>query len=170
MLGEPTRYAILTRPDIAPSPTAASHIEQQKAKAGMSARRGKAWMSRESFHKFDLKQPSLMVLRIGKTPKGIQVPAGILPLDHNLSIVCEAPEMLRRVEKALASDLAAQSLREHAAPLENGYLAITEREKNEPGRLAGRKMRSSTSTKRASRLRNQSCCLYTRWRRPVRSG
>ncbi len=125
VLSQPTRYAILTHPDVAPCPTVAGHIERQKAKTGMRARPGKAWMPKESFHKLDHTQPSLMVLCIAKTPKGIRVPAGVLPFDHNMSVVCKDVETLEKVEKALASDLAAQWLSEHAARLERGYFAIT---------------------------------------------
>lgn len=125
VLRQPTRYAVLTRPDVAPCPAVAGHIERQKVKTGMRLRPGKAWLPKETFYKLDLTHPSLMVLRIAKTPKGIQVPAGVMPFDHNLSVVCKNLETLAKVEKALASDLAAQWLSEHAARLEGGYFAIT---------------------------------------------
>lgn len=125
VLGDPTRYAIRTRPDVAPCPTVASHIERTMASTGMRGRQAKAWMPPESFHRLHLNRQSLMVPRIAKTPRGIRVPAGVLALDHNAIIACDSQEMLDRVEKALASDLAADWLREHAAPLENGYFAIT---------------------------------------------
>ena len=83
VLGNPTRYAILTQPDVAPCPAVARHIERQMGRTGKHRIKGKVWMPKESFYKLDLSRPSLMVLRIGKTPRGIRVPAGVLPLDHH---------------------------------------------------------------------------------------
>lgn len=125
VLGKPTRYAIRTSPDCAPCPAVAAHIERQMAATGMRNRQAKAWLPPETFHRQDLRRPSLMVPRIAKTPKGIPVPAGTLTHDHNLSITCADQETLDKVARALAGDTAARWLSEHAAPLENGYYGIT---------------------------------------------
>lgn len=124
-LGQPTRFAILTRPDERPCDAVMEHLARTVGKMAPRGRQGKAWMPPESFHRLDLTRESLLVPRIANSPKAIRVPAGVLPINHNLSIVTSSPERLVQVEAALASDLAAQWVREHAAPLENGYFSLT---------------------------------------------
>lgn len=120
-----TRYAIRTVPTCAPCAVVAGHLERnmhRMAKRGLS---GKIWMPPEGFHRFDLSKQSLLVPRIAKTPASIRVPAGHLPINHNLSIVCDDVALLARIEKALSGEIAATWLRGHAAPLEGGYFALT---------------------------------------------
>jgi hypothetical protein len=82
-------------------------------------------MPPESFHNRDLTQPCLLVPRIALTPTAVRVPAGILPINHNLSIVTGSAETLDRVERALQSPLAREWVSSHAARLENGYFSLT---------------------------------------------
>lgn len=124
-LREPSRYAIRTHPDVLPDKEVLDHLERQMPRMAQRGRQGKAWMPPESFHKLDLNQPSLLVPRIAKSPKAVRVPAGYLPINHNLSIVSAEPGLLDQIERALRSDLASDWVREHAAPLENGYFSLT---------------------------------------------
>lgn len=124
-IGTPSRYAIRTRPDTMPCAAVMAHLERRMHGMAQRGRQGKMWMPPESFHRMDISLPSLLVPRIAKTPKAVDVPPGILPINHNLSIVTGDAAQLERVRKALASDLAAQWVREHAAPLENGYFSLT---------------------------------------------
>lgn len=73
----------------------------------------------------DLSCETLLVPRIATSPKAVRVPPGILPINHNLSIVCGEPGVLDRVEAALRSPLAAQWVRDYAPRLEGGYFSLT---------------------------------------------
>ncbi|WP_321820874.1 MULTISPECIES: Eco57I restriction-modification methylase domain-containing protein [unclassified Burkholderia] len=124
-LGTPTRWAIRTSPYEEPPPAILEHLEANLHRMAARGRQGKRWMPPESFHRMDLSQPSLIVPRIAKSPKAIRVPAGVLPINHNLSIVAGSVEQLRLVEEALASPLAAFWMADHAPRLENGYFSLT---------------------------------------------
>lgn len=119
------RYAIRTMPDVEPCKAIMAHLERNMHRMAARGRKAKPWMPPESFHRMDLRSPSLLVPRIAKVPCAIIVPCGHLPINHNLSIVCADPDTLDWVQWALARPLAAQWVREHAAPLENGYYSLT---------------------------------------------
>lgn len=124
-LGEPSRFAIRTQPDTQPCAAVQQHLDRQMAGMAPRGRQGKPWMPPESFHRMDLSQPSLLVPRIAKTPSAVWVPAGYVPINHNLSIVCGDLDLLTKIKLALTGELAATWVREHAAPLENGYFSLT---------------------------------------------
>ncbi|WP_321935507.1 Eco57I restriction-modification methylase domain-containing protein [Paraburkholderia sp. J8-2] len=124
-LGTPTRWAIRTLPDEEPPAEIMQHLESQMHRMAKRGLNGKFWMPPESWHNMDLSRESLLVPRIAKAPRAIRVPAGCLPINHNLSIVSGSEEQLAAVEAALADPLALQWVREHAAPLENGYFSLT---------------------------------------------
>ncbi len=84
-------------------------------------------MPPEPFHRFDLSQPSLLVPRIAKTLKPVRVPAGILPVNHNLSIVRAGSMTLDDIEVLLNSTAANEWIEHRAARLENGYRSLTTR-------------------------------------------
>jgi hypothetical protein len=73
----------------------------------------------------DLSEESLLVPRIALSPKAVRVPAGVLAINHNLSVVCAEPAVLTRVERLLASRAAARWAREIAPRLEGGYFSLT---------------------------------------------
>lgn len=122
-LNAPTRYAIRTRPDEQPCAEVLAHLARNPATQAR-ARRSKPWMPPESFHNFRLDRASLFVPRIAMTPRPIPVPAGVLQMNHHLSIICDDDAMLEQIHRSLCSQLAAQWLREHAAPLEGGYFQL----------------------------------------------
>ncbi|MBK4736123.1 Eco57I restriction-modification methylase domain-containing protein [Noviherbaspirillum pedocola] len=122
-LAEPDRFAVLTRPDEIPCAEVLAHLQRNPAPQ-KRARRGTPWLAPESFHNFRLDKPSLFVSRIARTPRPTSIPAGYLPMNHHLSVVCDDDAMLERVKAALSGEMAAEWLREHAAPLEGGYFEI----------------------------------------------
>ncbi len=125
VLGKPSRFAIRTEPNIMPCKEVMDHLERNRSKMAPRGRQGNAWMPPESFHLLDLSQPTLLVPRIAKTPRAIRVPAGHLPINHNISVVCGDQALLDHIERELSTELASTWMREHAAPLENGYLSLT---------------------------------------------
>ena len=79
----------------------------------------------ERIDKHDLSQPCLLVPRIAKTLKPIRVPAGVLPTDHNLSIVSAGEATLDEIEAAPCHPLAQQWMEQRAARLEGGFFSLT---------------------------------------------
>lgn len=124
-IGTPTRFAIRTSPQEKPCQEVLDHLAKHGDRMAPRGRRKTPWLPPESFHSLDISQPSLLVPRIAKTPRAVRVPPGVVPMNHNLSIVSSTPEMLDKLEHALNSELAAQWVREHAAPLEGGYFSLT---------------------------------------------
>lgn len=120
-----TRFAIATTPTETPCAEIIAHLERHMHRMATRGRRATPWLPPESFHRLDLEGPSLLVPRIAKEPRAIAVPPGHLPINHNLSIVCADAGTLSWISWALSRPLAAQWVREHAAPLENGYYSLT---------------------------------------------
>lgn len=123
-LGVPKRFAIKTEPGEQPCQVVMEHLQRNMHKMAARGRRGVFWMPPETFHRMDLSCESLLVPRIATSPKAVRVPPGILPINHNLSIVSAEPGVLNRVEAALRSPLAAQWVRDFAPRLENGYFSL----------------------------------------------
>jgi hypothetical protein len=127
VLCAPRRFAIRTMPNERPCDAIVEHLRSQMprmSKRGLKILQAGKWAPPERFHNFDLSQPSLLVPRIAKAPKAVCLPAGILPLNHNLSIVSTGPASLKLVERALQSEVAAQWMRDHAPRLEDGYYSL----------------------------------------------
>lgn len=123
-LKAPTRFAIRTSPDVEPPGVIMDHLNRNMHRMAERGRKGKPWMPPESFHKWDLSAPSLIVPRIMKAPKAVRLPANTLPINHNLSVVAGDMAVLDAVETALASDLSARWVAEHAPRLENSYFSL----------------------------------------------
>lgn len=124
-LRPPVRFAIVTRPDVEPCAEIKAHLAASMHQMAARGRKGRPWMPPESFHRMNLQVPSLLVPRIAKSPRAIPIPAGHLPINHNLSIVTAQEETLSRIRWALSRPLAQRWVQEHAAPLENGYFSLT---------------------------------------------
>lgn len=124
-LRTPRRFAIRTEPGVEPCGAVMEHLRRHMHKMAVRGRRGAFWLPPETFHRMDLSRETLLVPRIATSPKAVRVPPGILPINHNLSIVCGEPAVLERVEAALRSPLAAQWVRDYAPRLENGYFSLT---------------------------------------------
>jgi hypothetical protein len=125
VLQAPKRYAIRTRPDIAPPPAIQRHLDANMHRMAKRGLQGKPWLPPERFHNMDLSRPSLLVPRIARAPVAILLPAGVLPINHNLSIVSADEAQLDRIRRYLATESAAQWVNAHAAPLEGGYFSLT---------------------------------------------
>ncbi|ABM96877.1 Eco57I restriction-modification methylase domain-containing protein [Methylibium petroleiphilum] len=127
VLGKPTRYAIRTRRDVDPSAAVMEHLDRELPRMCARGRKSPRWMPPESFEKFDLSQPYLLVPRIAKTLRPVRVPAGMLAVNHNLSIVAAGDRSLDELEAILSSDKAMEWISRRAPRLENGYFSITTR-------------------------------------------
>lgn len=128
VLREPTRRAIRTSPDVEPPQAVLDHLRREMPRmCPRGLRPHRPWLPPEPFHDFDLTQPSLLVPRISKSLRPVAVPAGVLAVNHNISIVRAREHTLHEIATWLSSPDAEAWMRAAAAPLENGYRSITTR-------------------------------------------
>lgn len=127
VLTSPRRCAVVTRPEEPPASDVLAHLDRELPRMCARGRSAIRWIPPEPFHRFDLSQPSLLVPRIAKTLKPVRVPAGVLPVNHNLSIVRAGSMTLDELEALLNGQAANDWIAHRAARLENGYRSITTR-------------------------------------------
>ena len=73
------------------------------------------WLPPESWHKRNINEPILLVPRIARSLRPVRVPPGILPVNHNLSIVAANRVTLDEIEEMLSSKEANEWMQAHAA-------------------------------------------------------
>lgn len=126
VLSAPTKFAIRTSRDCEPPAHVSQHLEaNMHLLAKSKVRTTKRWLPPESFENFDLSQPSLLIPRIACSLKPVRIPAGVLPIDHGISIVRAGEMSLDELEAALSSPEAEAWVRARAPRLENGYYSLT---------------------------------------------
>ncbi|WP_291333548.1 N-6 DNA methylase [Desulfovibrio sp.] len=125
ILQSPTRYAILTYPGEEPPEAIRRHLELTMVRMSNRGLQAPKWQPPESFHALDLSQPRLMVPRITRSLRPIRVPAGVLPYDHNLTIVQGKALDLDQIEDLLLSPEAAEWFEICTPRLENGFRSLT---------------------------------------------
>lgn len=126
VLRTPTRYAIRTSPGVEPCAEVMAHLDSQLHRMPKSKRREtKRWLPPESFERMDLSQPSLLIPRISASLRPVRVPAGVLPLDHGISIVSAGVKTLDQIEAALLSPEAQAWVQARAPRLENNFRSLT---------------------------------------------
>jgi hypothetical protein len=125
LLSAPTRFAIRTVRERDPGPEVMRHLRGQLHRMPPSKRRtAKIWLPPESFERMDLSKPSLLIPRITASLRPVRVPAGILPLDHGISIVSTGEVTLDELEAQFARPEAEAWVRARAPRLENGYYSL----------------------------------------------
>lgn len=125
ILGTPTRYAIRTFPDQEPPEAILRHLDANLPRMCKRGIRPIRWMPPESWHNLALDEEILLVPRIARSLKPIRVPAGMLPINHNLSIVAKGQYTLDQIEVALCSEEANEWVQIYAPRLENGFYSLT---------------------------------------------
>lgn len=140
VMREPSIYAIRTQPDQAPPAAVLAHLDATLHRMCARGRMPIRWMPPEPFHTWNLSEECLVVPRIAKTLRPTRVRSGVLPINHNVSVVSKGSWSLEEIEAALCDPMANEWARAHAAPLENGYFSLTTRLlRRLPIRLEGRK-------------------------------
>jgi len=125
VLGTPTRYAIRTQPGQEPAEEIMRHLDAHLHRMAARGRRPVRWMPPESWHTMTLDHEILLVPRIARNLKPVRVPAGILPINHNLTIVSNGEKSLDEIEQILSSDRANEWVRAYSPRLENGFYSLT---------------------------------------------
>lgn len=125
VLGPLTKYAIRTQRDVEPPAEVLRHLDENMHLLAKTKRRTvQRWLPPESFENLDLTQPSLLIPRIACNLRPVRVPAGVLPLDHGISIVRAGEATLDEIEAALTAREAEEWVRARAPRLENGYFSL----------------------------------------------
>jgi|SRR5581483_4842881 len=125
-LRTPTRYAIFTKRDETPAPIVTAHLQEFRGRMPPRGQRSQYWMPPETIN-LALDQPSLLIPRIARRIRAIELPAGILPINHNLSVISSSDRRLNEIKNLLLSDQSQQWIRTNAPRLESGYYSITTR-------------------------------------------
>jgi tRNA1(Val) A37 N6-methylase TrmN6 len=122
----PTRYALRTSPDVAPSEGVMRHLAQASHKLPARARKRRiTWLPPERIDKLDLSAQVLVVPRIAQRLRALIVPAGVLPINHNLTVVSRGPYSLEALRTAIESDASQRWLKSVGHRLEKGYFSVT---------------------------------------------
>lgn len=129
VIRHPTRFALRTSPDETPPEEVLAHLAREMRRMSARGRRSRVpWLPPEPFHRMDTDQPSLLVPRIARSLVPVRVPAGVLAVNHHLSIVPrDGLAGLDAIAAALASPQADEWFRTVTAPLEGGFRAVTAR-------------------------------------------
>jgi hypothetical protein len=121
--GAPRMWAIATD-TTRPSETVVRHLEENMHRMPARGRRKCPWLPPESFHgRLPLTRDAVVVPRISQTLRGVVLPAGTMPVNHNLVIVSGlSTERMMAVLEDPRVRAQADSL---ALRLESGYRSYT---------------------------------------------
>lgn len=121
--GEPRRWAIATSRE-RPSDAVMRHLDSNLARMPARGRQRIPWLPPETFHgRLPLASDAVVVPRISQTLRGVRLPAGAMPVNHNLVVVSGMPtdSMLRILsDPRVRAQADALALR-----LESGYRSYT---------------------------------------------
>lgn len=125
-LGAPTRYAIRTSREAKPAGEVDRHLRKQRSKMPERGRNRPYWVPPEIINlRFD--RPSLLIPRIARRLRAIPLPAGILPINHNLSVASTDAMSLTDLRELLLREKSQAWIQRNAPRLESGYYSITTR-------------------------------------------
>lgn len=123
-LGAPSKWAIVTRAGRIPPTSVTDHLRREMGRMPVRGLRGLTWLPPETFaDRLPLAVDAVLVPRIAKRLRAIPLPAGVMPLNHNLVVVSGHPveTMIGWLQHpSVQAQAAAIALR-----LENGYASFT---------------------------------------------
>lgn len=124
VLRAPTRFAIRTRREVEPAGAVRDHLAREIVRMPKRGQNKLWWMPPETIT-LPLDRPALMIPRIGRTMRTIRLPAGVLPINHNIYVVsANDGHDLDAIEAAIQHPQTQSWLANNAPPLENGYYDI----------------------------------------------
>lgn len=125
VVGRPTRWAIRTIRNVEPSGSVAAHLKAWRSKMPSRCKDKDYWLPPETIT-LSLDRPALLIPRISKTLRFAEIPPGVLPINHNISVVGTGEGYsLEDLKRILLSASSQDWIQRHAARLEGGYLSIT---------------------------------------------
>lgn len=119
-----TRYAIHTRRKEQPVEAVSQHLLAQLHRMPKRGQNRCHWLPPETIN-LPLDKPSLLIPRIAKQLRAIPLPPGVLPINHNLSIIQNTQTSLPEIRELLLSEGSQAWIKRNAGRLENGYFSIT---------------------------------------------
>jgi tRNA1(Val) A37 N6-methylase TrmN6 len=119
-----TRYAIHTRRKEQPVEAVSQHLLAQLHRMPKRGQNRCHWIPPETIN-LPLDKPSLLIPRIAKQLRAIPLPAGILPINHNLSVIQNTETSLDEIRAILLSEESQAWIKRNAGRLENRYHSIT---------------------------------------------
>lgn len=125
-LSSPSRLAIMTQRDLEPQGPLAAHLIANRYRMPPRGRRGNYWVPPEALRPSS-GAPSIMVPRIAQRIRVIDLPPGVMAINHNLTLFqghADGPS-LEQLKAALLSERSHAWLLRNAPRLESGYLSIT---------------------------------------------
>lgn len=126
-LHEPNRWAIRTTRDEIPTGALHRHLKSGRRRMPKRALVQPYWLPPELIN-LSLDRPSLLVPRIARRLRAVALPAGVLPINHNLSIVQSRDDVsLADLRDILLSPESHAWIQRNAPRLESGYFSITTR-------------------------------------------
>ncbi|PKM46995.1 MAG: SAM-dependent methyltransferase [Gammaproteobacteria bacterium HGW-Gammaproteobacteria-1] len=124
-IGPIRRWAIRTDAGEPPPAPVMAHLEAALPRMALRGRRSPCWVPPESWGPLPYDRPSLLIPRIATGVRPVLLPAGVLPLNHDVSIVAAEGEPLTELEKLLTSEEADRWFKARAPRLESGYFSVT---------------------------------------------
>lgn len=121
-LAEPKRFALVTKKSEEPSGLLRDHLLSQRA---ILPKKCKNYWSPPEPINLDLDKPSFLIPRIAKHIRVIDLPAGVLPINHNLQVVSSDAMPAATLRRILTCQESQDWIARNAPRLENGYYSIT---------------------------------------------
>lgn len=122
-LRPPTRFAIRTSRDAEPPAAIRDHLMRELHRMPQRGR-GKTWWVPPEKLLDTVDQPALLIPRIARSIRPIRLPAGLMPVNHNLYVVSSGARSLDEIEAILTSPETDDWVARNAPRLEGGYLDI----------------------------------------------
>ncbi len=120
---KPRRWAIVTGTE-RPSERIMAHLERNLDRMPAGGRQRLSWLPPETFHgRLPLKTESVVVPRISRTLRGVRLPAGTMPVNHNLVVVSGLSS--DRMLEILSDERVRAQADALALRLESGYRSYT---------------------------------------------
>jgi hypothetical protein len=126
ILRTPTRYAIRTYRAVQPAGILEEHLKSQRERMPKRGLSNPFWVPPETIN-LPLDRPTLLIPRIARGLRAIPLPAGVLPINHNLSVVSTTNMPLKELRELLLSESSQDWIRRNAPRLESGFYSITTR-------------------------------------------
>jgi hypothetical protein len=124
---KPSRFALRTGREVEPHEAVLAHLLANHSRLPPRARRVPLWCSPEPWGELPLDYDAILVPRIARGLRAVRLPAGVLPINHNLTIVAPKACDLEAIIDELRSQACQTWIQERAPRLENGYHSITTR-------------------------------------------
>lgn len=125
VLSPPTRLAIRTQRGVEPTGAVSEHLLAGRERMPARGRRGPYWVPPESLGP-DSDEETLMIPRIARSVRLIELPPGVAACNHNITLVRKGEAVsLEDIRKSLESPRTQAWIEANAPRLENGFYSIT---------------------------------------------